>query len=57
MKEMRIYVDGKLVNICQNEYASMCNLMNYKQKYGKKVTTKIIEICMDKEKRDWLDTI
>ena len=58
MKENRIYVDNKLVNCCFNEYALMCNLVNYRKQYGERVTVKVLEeSIMDDEKTEWLDSL
>lgn len=52
MQENRIYLDGKLVNICYNEYALMCNFTMLHEKYGNRVTLKRLdEIINDEEKR------
>lgn len=57
-RENRIYVDGKLVNICYNEYALMCNLTNYRKKYGDRVTIKQTDTTiMDEEKKEWLNKL
>lgn len=56
MKENRIYLDGKLINICCSEFALMCNYTNYKEKYGDRVTLKRLDkVTNDKEKEEWLD--
>lgn len=53
--EYRIYVNGKLENICQNDFALACNLSNYRSKYGKEnVEFKRVESIMDNEKKRWL---
>jgi len=57
MKENRIYVDGKLVNCCFNEYALMCNLVNYRKQFGSRVTVKVLESVMDDEKIEWLESL
>ena len=58
MKENRIYVDGKLMNICYNEFALMNNLINYRKKYRDLVTVKQLDkVTMDKEKQEWLDSL
>ena len=58
MKENRIYVDGKLVNVCHNEFVLMCNYTNYKKQYGDKVTVKRLEeITNDEEKQEWLQSL
>lgn len=59
MGENRIYVDGKLVNICYNEYALFNNYTNYIQKYGEdRVSLKRLEKATnDEEKREWLDSL
>ncbi|MGL6184839.1 MAG: hypothetical protein ACRC1T_05610 [Clostridium chrysemydis] len=56
-KEYRIYVDGKLENICCNQYVLMCNKINLDKRYGSdKVTIKTFNDVMDdEEKRIWLD--
>jgi hypothetical protein len=57
--EHRIYVNNKLVNICNSDYAYMCNLTRYQDKHGKEnVTVKDFEkTLMDKEKREWLNSL
>lgn len=57
--ESRIYVDGKLVNICYNEYALMNNYASYLQKYGtERVVVKNLDVPInDKEKREWLNDL
>lgn len=58
MKENRIYLDGKLINICCSEFALMCNYTNYKEKYGDKVTLRIVNSDVDiKEKEEWLNEL
>lgn len=56
MREHRIYIDGKLVNICHNEYALMCNVTSYRARAGKdKVEVKTFEeVTNDEEKEKWL---
>lgn len=58
MIENRIYLDNKLVNICFNEYALLCNLTSYVNKYGKdRITLKRLdEATMDNEKQEWLNS-
>jgi len=57
--EHRIYVNNKLVNMCYNEYALMCNVVTYRKKFGdENVTVKHCkEMVNDKEKEDWLKTL
>lgn len=59
MKENRVYVDGKLVNICYNEYALFCNMCNYINLYGKdRVVLKRLEQSVnDEEKKIWLENL
>ncbi|WP_125154394.1 hypothetical protein [Clostridium rectalis] len=59
MKENRIYLDGRLINICYNEFALMNNFTSYVNKYGKdRITLKRLdETVMDKEKKEWLDSL
>ena len=58
MKENRIYLDGKLISICHNEYALMCNYTNYKNKHGDRITLKRLDkVTNDKEKQVWLDSL
>jgi len=55
IKENRIYLDGKLVNICCNEFALMCNYNSYKKKYGDRITTRVVDSDEDvEEKEEWL---
>lgn len=54
MKENRIYLDGKLINICYNEYALMCNYTNLKEQYGDRISLKRLdEVVNDEEKRQF----
>lgn len=57
--EYRIYHKGKLVNVCTNEFITVCNLTTYRAKYGKdNITVKVMESpTMDEEKREWLDNL
>jgi hypothetical protein len=57
--EHRIYVNNKLVNICNGDYAYMCNLTRYQDKHGKEnVIVKHFEkAVMDEEKREWLNSL
>lgn len=59
MKENRIYVDGKLVNVCHNEFVLMNNYTNYLKLYGgDRVTLKRLdEVTNDEEKQEWLDCL
>jgi len=58
MKENRIYLDGKLVNICRNEFVLMCNYNNYKNKYGDRITTRVVDSDVDiEEKEEWLKSL
>lgn len=55
MKENRIYLDGKLVNVCCNEFTLICNYTSYKKKYGDSVTTRVVDSNEDvEEKEEWL---
>ena len=55
MKENRIYLDGKLVNACCNEFTLICNYTSYKKKYGDSVTTRVVDSDEDvEEKEEWL---
>ena len=57
-KEYRIYLDGKLKNICYNQYALMCNVTSLLDKYGKdRVKVKECNGEMDQEKREFLKSI
>ena len=54
-KEYRIYLDGKLKNICCNQYALMCNATRLLDCYGKdRVNIKECDGDMDQEKREYL---
>lgn len=56
MKENRIYLDEKLINICCSEFALMCNYSSYKEKYGDKVTVRKVDSNVNiKEKEEWLN--
>lgn len=57
--EHRIYVNGKLVNICSNDFVLMNNVVNYRKRFGEEnVEVKhLTEIVMDKEKEEWLKSI
>ncbi|HCL4447092.1 TPA: hypothetical protein N2D16_002697 [Clostridium botulinum] len=59
MKESRIYLDHKLINICHNEYTLFCNMCNYINIYGKERVTlkRLDEITNDKEKEEWLKSL
>ena len=56
--EYRIYVKGKLVNICSGVYALYNNIEVYRNKYGiENVRINKVETVMDVEKEEWLKTI
>ena len=57
MKETRIYLDDKLINIGYNPFTVGCNLIGYIKKYGKeRITTKEFDShLMDKEQIEFLD--
>lgn len=59
MEENRIYIDGKLVNICYNEYTLFCNYDTYVQKFGKKRVSlkRLKETTNDEEKQEWLKSL
>ena len=52
MKENRIYLDGKLVNACCNEFTLICNYTSYKKKYGDSVTTRVVDSDKDVEEKE-----
>jgi len=53
--EYRIYVKGKLVNIC-GSFALVGNVTTYDKKYGEdNVEIKHVKRIMDDEKREWLN--
>lgn len=62
-KEHRIYVKGKLNNICMGEFTLMCNVTNLIKTYGKEnvevknFKTPIKDPVLIKEKEEWLKTI
>ena len=54
--EFRIYVNGKLINICSSDFALMNNISSYNSKYGKEnVEVKHVERIMDDEKKEYLN--
>lgn len=54
----RIYVDDKLVNVCYNEYALMCNVVSLREEYGDRVTVRSLkEHTVDEEYQTWLDSL
>jgi len=56
--EYRVYVNGKLINICQNDFVLGCNLINYRSKYGKEnVEFKQVKATMDEEKKEYLKSV
>ena len=53
-KEYRIYVDGKLENICYNQYALMCNKVNLDKRYGSdRVTIKEFDDTVNDEEKEF----
>ncbi|WP_436514035.1 hypothetical protein [Clostridium thermobutyricum] len=57
-REYRIYLDGKLDNICCSDYALMCNTTSLINQYGKdRVEIKECDDTLDEEKIEYLKKV
>lgn len=59
IKEVGIYIDGKLADVGYDDYAMSCNLQNCIRKYGEdRVSLKILnKITDDKEIQEFWETL